>query len=39
MHWLGYDPALVAGPAETALQDLSSYFTFLAALSLFSKWM
>lgn len=32
---LGFDPAIVAGPAETAFQDLASYVTFLFLLSLF----
>ncbi len=39
MQWLGFDPAIVAGPAETALQDLASYFTFLLVLTLLSRWL
>lgn len=35
---LGFDPAIVAGPAETAVQDLVGYTTFLAILTLLSRW-
>lgn len=34
---LAFDPAIVAGPGETALQDCVSYFTFLAVLTLLMK--
>lgn len=34
---LGFDPAIIAGPGETALQDTVSYFTFLAILTLLMK--
>ncbi len=33
-HKLGFDPAIIAGPGETALQDCASYFTFLLILTL-----
>lgn len=35
---LGFDPAIVAGPAETAVQDLVGYTTFLAILTILSKY-
>lgn len=36
--FLGFDPAVVAGPAETAFQDFASYVTFLLALTLLSRF-
>jgi len=35
--YFGFDPAILAGPAETAFQDLASYTTFLAILTLLVK--
>lgn len=35
---LGFDPAIVAGPAETAVQDLVGYTTFLALLTILNRW-
>jgi magnesium transporter len=35
--WVGFDPALTAGPFETAMQDITTYGIYLFLLSLFLK--